>query len=162
MDRTFRYRPRLMRLILAVAFFGVCGAVLRHEALTNQRRLLIEGLIELSPHQATQFYRALAAASLLFVVAGVFFGVAGLLNPRNVVLGHDGVQVPRTPLSVHTKLIRYGDIRRLFTTTVHRQHFLTIVHADGKASLILRHFESDAVFEEFREELIRRAGVANT
>jgi hypothetical protein len=56
MQREYPLRAKRRTVLFVIVFFSVCGWILGDKALANDRGLLINGLIHLSPPQATIVY----------------------------------------------------------------------------------------------------------
>ena len=140
-------------MLLAGALFGVFGLGLGHEALTNDRGLLLNGVIELETSGATVFYWILTLVCLGFVVCGLGGVILGMTSRRTVVLGDNSLSTPGTAWSRRNTDIPLSNITDLAMQTLHGQQFLTIFHIGGKLSLVRSMFSSPAEFEEFAETL---------
>jgi hypothetical protein len=155
-NREFAYQPRWGIIIAAAVFFTACGLLIRSEAASNDRGLVINGIIELSRERATIFYWVLSWMSFAFVALAAVMLVVRILNPQKVVLSSDGVYAPRWAWSRQPTFIRYADVISMSTYSVSGQEFLKVVHARGKHNLAASMFKSKSSFEDFREELARR------
>lgn len=145
----YHYRARWRWAILTAIFFGACAAVLGSKAQSNDRGLILNGIIELSASGATTFYAALAWMSVAFVAIAVLFMLLRIVNPQKLVLTPEGLHAPRFPWSRTPVLIRYGDIREVTPHSMAGNHFVRIVHAGGKKELPESMFASRAAFDEF-------------
>jgi hypothetical protein len=155
-DIRFRYTPRWGTMIACAIFFGICAFSIRAKAQTNDRGLIINGIIELSASGATTFYWILAWLAFGFVVAAVLMLVVRILNPQELVLTEGGLYAPKWAWSREPTFIRYQDILNVSSSTVGRQQFLKIVYIGGKRTITASLLESQYAFKEFCHELSRR------
>lgn len=100
----YPYKPNPRAMLLAIAFFGACAAAGAYAAETNDRGLIINGLVELSPGGASVFWWVLSALSLAFVAGGSF----GLYRGRTAAVP---VRLTATELSAP----KNGFVRRATT-----------------------------------------------
>src|SRR5262249_39049867 len=70
-EREYEYKPKWTGLLACGGFFALCALLVAHRAYRNDRGLIINGIIELSPDNATLFYWALCALSIGFVLLSV-------------------------------------------------------------------------------------------
>lgn len=129
------YRPGLGRIVLAVVFFGACAAFLRNEARTNDRGLVINGLVELSVSGATVFYWVLCGSSVALVAAAVFVGLPQWFIPRFVVLEPDAITIPGWGLSTRHYRIPRCDIRGVHVSSYRKYRFLKVLAVGGTRSI---------------------------
>jgi hypothetical protein len=155
-NREFVYTPRWSVMIACAVFFGICGFVIRAKAASNDRGLIINGIIELSAPSATTFYWVLSWLSFGFVAMAALMLVVRLLNRQKLVLAEDGLYAPKWTWSRTPTYIAYRDILGVSSFTVSGQQFLKIVHIGGKQNVTASLLESKYAFEEFCEELSRR------
>lgn len=82
-------------LLLSAFFFAVCAAVLAHRAQTNDRGLILNGIIHFEPGGADVFYAVLAMLSGAFCALGVV-GAArfAALKEFRIVLGPRSITLP--------------------------------------------------------------------
>ena len=106
----FDYRPNLIKMIIAVAFFGVGGFMLQNEASTNTRGLIIDGIIHLSPANASTFYLVLSYAGFAIMAFAIFATLTSLMNPKEIVLEPTSLSAPRWVWSSGPTRIPYKDI----------------------------------------------------
>jgi hypothetical protein len=121
------------QLTLAVVFFAACAAALAHEASTNDRGVVINGLVHLERGGADVFYAVLAALSVGFVVLGLvaLWGTSRLRQFR-IVIGSKAVRVPPSPLwrPPHREIeIPLADVRAIETNPPNAPTWVTIVTA---------------------------------
>jgi hypothetical protein len=152
----FPYRPNVKRVLLAILFFGACAAVMARAAVTNDRGLILNGLITLSEHGATIFYGCVAGASALFVVAGAWGLLAGRNTQGFVRLTPSEISAPRNGFAKEPTVIRLGDIQGLRVQTIQRQRLITIRHPGGSLSIAQSMLPGAAAFDELREALAAR------
>jgi len=129
-ERQYDYKPKWSTVIFAGGFFGLCTALFVYLGVTNDRGLVINGLIHLSPSGAKVFYGALALASFAFVLGAVFIAYVRLTTAQRIAITADGILFPagrRTSRECH---VRFESITDLKQSEIHGQIFL-YVYADG-------------------------------
>jgi hypothetical protein len=152
----YRYRPKPWVMLAAGLFFAGIGAFLVMEALGNQRGLVIQRIIHLSPQGATALYWCLAVACLLFAVGGLAGFVSGLTSERFLRLTRTEVSAPRFAWSRADTVVPLADITEVGTQTIQRQRFLHIHHRGGKLSICQSFLPDAAAFEELHRALVTR------
>ena len=132
---TFTYRYKAGRLFLCIFFFGLCAAMLGHEALNNGKGLVINNIIELDAGNATIFYWVLAALSLGFVLLGLIGFMAQLTaddDAQVLTLGEKTMTLPQGAFRKVPRELAYADITAMKQQEVQGQRFLTVKLANGK------------------------------
>ena len=160
--KRFVFAPRLVPMLACAGFFGVCSAFFLHRAATNDRGLLINGIVELGPRGATAFYGAFAMLSVGFVLVGVAGVLVRLRGKRYIELDEQALYMPAR-WAGPTQRVLYVEITSLFSEEVAGQRMLHIAHNGGKITVAAVMLESERTLDEIAEELerhtrIRRAG----
>lgn len=130
----FSYKKPTLKIILCVLFFGAITVFIINDATTNTKGLIINHTIELSPNSATIFSWALAIASGLFTLGGIYAMFAGI-NSKEIILTNNEISVPKAPISKKIVTIKYSDITGLNIKTVQKIRFLNITYRDGKLAI---------------------------
>lgn len=87
-------RPYL-ELLLGALFFAVCAAVLTHRAQTNDRGLILNGIIHFEPGGADVFYAVLAILSGAFCALGVLVAARfAALEEFRIIVGPRSITLP--------------------------------------------------------------------
>ena len=130
----YRYQPRVKTLVLTVGFFGACTAILAHMAMTNDRGLILDAIIEMNAAHATIFYWVLACLSGGFVVLGLLGAAELLLSPEKpfLRLTPQEVIIPPYLFRREALTIPFSDIVDMSEIVVQKQHFLTLRYGDSK------------------------------
>jgi len=131
MERDYKYQSTWKGTLMGVLFFVPCTIVLACKASLNDRGVILSGLIELSPFQATLFYWLLATLSAGFVVLGGIMALELLFIQRRLTLSDRSLIIPAT-LFTEAKTLFYSDILSLSPQSIGNQRLLTIVHRQGK------------------------------
>jgi hypothetical protein len=155
-EREYEYRPKWTTIAFCGLFFGLCAVVLGFKAAGNDRGVIINRVIELSPDWATGFYWVLTALSVGFVVIAAFFAYCRLTFRQRLAFGSAVMTVPASRWSRDEKEIAYRDIQALSEATISGQRFLYITHAGGKYTVIASMLPSKAAFAEVCELLAAR------
>jgi hypothetical protein len=84
--KEYDYRPPWKGIVFCALFFGAGALVLAAKANGNDRGLIINGIIELSPGAATVFYWALAGLGVAFVAGAGVLAIDRLTLHRRIAL----------------------------------------------------------------------------
>lgn len=132
-ERTYPYRFGWPLLLFCLVLFGAGCPLLWRKAATNQRGLIINGLIELGPDGATTFYGVFAALGAAIFVMFALMAWHNLTAPP-LVLSTDSITIPA--LFKGPAAIPYASISDLAMINWSREVVLQIVHADGKTNIV--------------------------
>jgi hypothetical protein len=94
-EREYSYRPKWMLLALGGGFFGACTALFAYLALTNERVVVIQGLLPLSPLGGKVFYWILAAIGATFVSGALCLAFVRVKSVQRIALTATGIVLPR-------------------------------------------------------------------
>ena len=158
----YRYVPRVAPMLLALLFFGACLAFYVWRAATNDRGLIINGLIELETGGATAFFATLAVGSGGFVLVGLWAMSLRLRAPSYLVLDESSLSIPAR-LFRKAKTVPYATIRDIQLVNVQGQSMLQIATDSGKVTIAAVMLASDAQLREVGIALrdrVRRSGEA--
>lgn len=123
------------------------------EARSNDRRLIINGIIELSVSEATTFYWVMRVLSMGFVVIACLLAVHRLRHQQRIAFTNTSLILPRSRWSQEERSINYTDISALSVTKINGQQFLNIVHGAGKSAIGASLLPSKKIFNEVCELL---------
>jgi hypothetical protein len=154
---SYPYRPKAWTMAAASLFFGVGALFMGHEAMVNDRGLIINGLIHLGPDGATIFYWSIAAICAAFVAIGVPAFIVGITSSHHVTLTATDIAAPRFGFSRSPTLVKLADVHHVTVQVVQKHRFFNIFHAGGKLTINESFLPSRAVFEELCAEIVRRA-----
>jgi hypothetical protein len=152
-ERVFHYRPRWSAIIWGALFFGAAAAWFCVKALHNDRGLILNGIIRLSPANATIFYWVMSGLGAGFVVAAVLLVGVRLMNPQRIMLTDDSLTLPRSRWSSQEQHILLREIGGVQLTEVYGQRFAYILHPGGKATIAASMLPNDADFDELLQAL---------
>jgi hypothetical protein len=150
------YRTKWTVIVSCAALFGLCAAVLGSVAASNDRGLVINGIIELGHEGATVFYWALAGLSGGFVVLAAFLAYHRITFRQRLVLDRSALTIPASRWSRQEKQIAFSRIHRLSETTVNGQRFLNVEHTGGKDTITASMLPSADAYEAVCELLAKR------
>lgn len=135
-------------MLLGALFFGACAVVLFWQTLTNERGLVIEGLIHLGPSGARGFYGGLTALSLGFVVTACVVMIVYSGRTLEVVLDDAGLTTPGPVWRLAaSRSVRFADVTQVREQKVSGQHFITLIAPAQKVWIAKGHLP-DGAFEE--------------
>jgi hypothetical protein len=146
--REYDYKPRWSLILLCGGFFALCLAVLGTKATTNDRGLVINGIVELGTDSASVFYWALTAVSAAFVLLSLLLVYHRIALRQRLVLGEFALLVPRTRFSRDPVEIAYRDIKGMARMSMNGQQFLYVTHSGGRYTINATMLPSRVVFEE--------------
>lgn len=150
----FPYRARWKVLVLCLVMFGSAAAFFGHRAITNERGLVINRVIELGPEGADVFYSAFCAASMLFVIAAVGVGLQRVLRPMRIAFTTEGLIVPHGPLSSVEICIPYLEIFGLRKYRRSSNDFIELIRPTGHYTIIGVRLDSSSVVKAVFEKIV--------
>lgn len=154
---SFRCRPSPWVMLLCGLFFGAGTAVLAWKAQTNDRGLILNGLIEFSQNGATIFYWVLAVVSALFVVTAAWTIFTTLVHGvPDVTLSNESISFPVGFPVKRAMTLPLSQIENLSRAEVNGQRFLMLHSAGKKHHISLNWLESKEAGQRLEEELRRR------
>ncbi|MFP4297291.1 MAG: hypothetical protein ACLFT0_05485 [Spirulinaceae cyanobacterium] len=152
----FPYRPKMGLLTFAAIFFGICGAVLMQKAMSNDRELILNGVIEFSTGSATIFYWVLSLISFAFVVIAVLTMYKGLTTNREIVLGEYSFTCPKNALTSNILNINYHEITDIKIQTINSNKFLVVYFRGGSVTIPRNMLPNKKAFEDLTQLLVAR------
>lgn len=158
-ERRYAYRPKWTTILFGTIFFGVGAAVLFSKAKGNDRGLIIDGLITLSPDSAVVFYQVLGGLSVVFVAMCGFLLVLRLKLQQSILLTDRGLSVPRSRWSSAVTFVPFSDIVSCTRSSVSGQRFLVIDYGSGKFRLAASMLPGKADFDAISDEIARHTGL---
>ncbi len=150
----YTYKPPLITMFLAAAFFTACSFVLFHEASTNDRGLILWHLITFDLQGATNFYWGLFVCSLLLTMAGIMGAVRSLTDPKLLKLGEHEITLPCGFMQRDTARIQYTDIKGLSEMQASGQTILTIETRDKKYTVVKGHLPNKEAYTSVKNKLM--------
>lgn len=129
------YRSKPWVMALAALFFAGIGVVIFKRAQTNDRGLIINGIIHFETGGATVFYWILTAFCAGFVLVAMLGLIRAFGKPREVVLDDRTLSAPRNGISRTIVTVPLTSITGIDFSEVSRQRFLDIRHTHGKLSI---------------------------
>ncbi len=114
-DLVIPLRKPYKQLVLAVLFFGACAAFMFHRANTNDRGLILNGILHFEPGGADIFYAVMGLLSFGFVVMGGL-GIYNYsrLAPFQLVASEAAVKLPSgRPTGIRMVELRFDEIESI-------------------------------------------------
>jgi hypothetical protein len=155
----YPYHAKPWVMIAGVLFFGACSVGMGYAAVTNDRELILNGIITFSVTGATLFYWCIAAVAVLFVVAALYAVITGLNRLMMVRLTTAELSSPKSGFSKTPTLIPLQDIQEINLQSVQGQRFIRIISRLGKLDIAQSMLPDAASFEELYRELVSRARI---
>ncbi|MBC7796864.1 MAG: hypothetical protein H7Z37_08330 [Pyrinomonadaceae bacterium] len=154
-EREYEYKPKLWVLFLAGGFFAL-GIPISIYAASENRGLIINGIITLSPYQAGIFWLIIGAACAVFVLLAVLTVATRFVFKQRIALSSTALIMPKSRFSGVEKLIEYKDINSLSVSTIQGQTFLYVLHSSGKDTIAASMMPSRATFDDLCEALAKK------
>jgi hypothetical protein len=151
----YPYKPKLGASVGALLISSMVAVGFWSDALTNDRGLIIDGVIHLSAHGATVFYWVGAVLMGSMTLMGGPVLVLSALRGHRIVLTSTTLAVPKAGYSSQATTIPLTDIQRLWLQTTYKQQLLHIYHRGGKLTVVRSWLPSNAAFEALCSELAR-------
>lgn len=153
---SFAYRPSRWGVVILILAGGVFAELFAHSATHNDRSLIIDGLIRLSPQNATYFYWVMAVLGIAIMVAGFGALVARVSNVQELTLTNESLSAAKWMWSRWPTVVPYTSIRSITPMQIKGHEYLRIIHAGGKFNILASWFESKYAYYEACEEISRR------
>ncbi len=131
---TFAYRITARMFFMATTISSLVSLGCVYMAQTNDRGLIIEGIIRLSPYGATIFYWC--GAAVAFSIVPILLAQLPLLfMNREIVLGDSAITVPRPWFPNRPYQIQLRDITSVKVSSYKQYIFIKIRHAGGSHTI---------------------------
>lgn len=143
------------RVILAILLFGGAFLFFAHRVMTNDRGLIINGILEFGTRNATIVYGLLAACSAAFVLAG-FLGILRLSGGKlEILVTEESITLPGAIWRRSSTNIPWRDITDVRLETISGQEMLRIESRAGKAAIVKSHL-TERDWNELRDLVLAR------
>ena len=144
-------------MALVSVFFGAIAFFMGHEAIVNDRGLVISGLIHFGQTGATIFYGCIAAIGAAFAAIGIHSFFVGVFSTRQITLTVSEIAAPKVGFLRPAAIVKFADIQHLSTRVVQKQRFLTVAHTHGKLTINESFLPNRGAFEALCNEIEYRA-----
>lgn len=131
----YPYKPKPGKMFAAFFFFGAGTIILAHRALTNDRGLVLNGIIHFDIDGATTFYWCITALSGAMAGLGLMLVLIGLTSNQTLSLSDEELSAPKWLLSPSNTIVPLSSILRLELKSVRNLHFLSVHHRGGKLTI---------------------------
>jgi hypothetical protein len=129
------YNASLKAMALCGLFFGICAVFYWQQGLTNDRGMIINGIITFDTFQSTVFYWVLFACSAGFVLIAMLAAARRIKIPREIEFDEKGINLPYGLMQMKTTRVLYSDIMDLTETKIYSQLYLTLTTPSGKYNI---------------------------
>ncbi len=133
----YDYKPKWTTVFFSGGFSGLCATVFIYLAVADNRGLIINGLIHLSPIGAKIFYWIFASLSLAFVLAASFIAYVRLSVVQRIAVTTDGVYFPASQWTGGEIHVPFDSITDIKYFEVQKQLFL-YVYSDGLRHTVVK------------------------
>ncbi|NLD98690.1 MAG: hypothetical protein GX640_02355 [Fibrobacter sp.] len=147
-DIHISYRPNKIIFLFATLFFGLCCWGMSYAALTNDKGLILNGIITLSVQNATIFYWCFSALAAGFVVCGIVLLVLSFVSKNEIVISSDCLIAPKNSFSKKMITVNFKDINGVEIQAIQKTRILNIYHVDGRLSIADSMLPGKKHFEE--------------
>ena len=175
--KEYDYRVKLTTAIWPILLFGAAAWFFIHEAVTNDRGLIINGLIHLGITGATVFYWVMASFSMGFVLLGLIIMAAAILDRKKPVVRIYGDRfeypaglftkkdpaMPTAEGSVRYVQVKYDDIQYIQILDIYRTRMIEVTLKDGKKHTMVdsrfrNKIDMDEVYKTIASKISASAG----
>jgi hypothetical protein len=154
--RKFPYNASYIEMGLCAAIASAAAYCLAQEAMTNDRGLTIDIIINLDAAGATNFYWILCACCAI----GASFAVASMLmrsfRPKELAIDELGLTLPSGFMLVKTTRVNFNEITNLTETKIRRETFLYLHTASAKFTIMASLLPSKDDYEDIKQFLITK------
>jgi hypothetical protein len=158
-EREFSYRASWKNIVVPFSLGAVLGALAAHEASTNNKRLIINGLIELSVSQATVFFWAISVFMFALVLLALMSLLQKLRGPTRIAVTRNGIVVPGPPWAPTERYFLFSDITSMKLVNIYKQNILQVVTRIGKFAVTQQNMSSVEEFKSIVMLLKERANL---
>lgn len=150
MEKTYPYKFKLSYYLIAIPFLAGMTYFFCTQAMTNNRGLIINKLIYLSPSNATGFYWLFTGMGIFSFVMTIYILILNLTSRRQIALNEKQITVPKA-LSNSNVIVPYQSIWELRISSVNNERFLTITYVGGKIHIAESWLPDETSFDELWE-----------
>lgn len=155
----YQYRAKPWVMLGVISFFGACAMIMGYAALTNDRGLILNGVITLSIKGATIFYWCVAAVSVFFVIFALLAFIAGMVNPMSIRLTATELFAPKHGFTHKSTILKLHEINKVNIQTVQKQRFMTVYTQDEKMSIAQSMLPNSEAFDSLYTVLVSRTNI---
>lgn len=143
--------PQIVGLFLVV--LSVSGFMLYY-AITNDRGLVLQGVLTLSRTQATVFYGVFSGLLGLGVLPySIAVILKAIYKPQRVAFAGDGIFLPASFWSGKEVHVRFSEIQDLTLTRVRNEQILSVVTSSQKFKIGKSWLPSQEAFDDIQHRL---------
>lgn len=147
-DKRYSYKLPLGNSIFGGLAALAAGLFMMQMGLTNDRGLVLNGIIHFDTGGATLFYLAIGLISLVGAVLLGLGAYKSVTAPGEVLIGNRTITLPKSRFFPGAETIPFDSISKADRSQYGKQEWLTLHHRTGKISLYGNMFENSAVFDE--------------
>ena len=152
----YPYKPKAWLMLLGAVLFGAMAFFMTSEVQTNDRGLILNGIIHLSVHGATIFYWCMAAVAGAFVAVAIPMFFVALVSKSVLTLTATDLIAPRSGFSRRPTVVRLSEVKQVVVQMVQRERFIKVSHAGGTLNIAESMLPSRAAFDELHAALVAR------
>ena len=155
---TLDYRPPPGKLGVVIVACAAAALFMQHVAATNDRGLIINGLIHLGPEGATIFYWCAAIVSAACAAWCLLVFVPQVFIRRQIVLEEDAITLPGTGFSTKGYRIPWDEIEGATRRTYQKVTYLKVRHRGRRFAVNSAWLPSNLDVETIETYLTRKCG----
>ncbi len=150
------YKAKKLTFILCILMFGVCAIGLTKMALSNDRGLILNGIVEFSTEGATIFYLCIAVVPALLVVMGILGIYFSVTSKKEVVLKETSISSPKSLYSKKIITVNFSDVTDYSIQSVQNQTYLFIFFQEGKLTIPQSLLPNKAEFKKLYDLVVKK------
>ncbi|MDR3613292.1 MAG: hypothetical protein P4L53_06985 [Candidatus Obscuribacterales bacterium] len=151
--RKYPYNASYKRMILCGAIVTLMGYCLAQAAMTNDRGLSIDYIINFDTSGATIFYWSLCGFCVLGGLVAILAMVIRRVSPKELEIDDNGITIPYGFMLSKTKRVNFSEISNITETVISRQTFLNLYTPAGKVALMESLLPEKNDYEDIKEFL---------
>ena len=150
---SYPYGSKPMLVCLSSIILVIATLFMGHEAIINDRGLIIDEFIHLDRSEATVFIWILTAAVATLTVLSIQALFVSLLSSHHAILTTTDISAPEYGFSLRTTVVKHSDVRRMTIETHRGRRSLKIDHVNGTFHIRERFMPDRSSFDELCEAL---------
>jgi hypothetical protein len=151
--RKYLYNASYLKMTLCGAVAAFAAFFFAHEAMTNDRGLSIDYIINFDVTGATIFFWVLCGVCAFGTVIAILAMIARLVSPKELEIDDNGITIPCGFMLSKTKRVEFLEITDLTETVVSRQTLLYLYTAAQKVCLTASLLPDKEAYEDIKEFL---------
>jgi hypothetical protein len=160
-DISYPYKPPSGMMAIGIVLFLALGLYIGQRALTNDRELVLNGIIHIGQDGASVFFASLAALmalGLLIMLKGLY---KAIFSTQRVTLSASAITSPPSGISSRIKTVKLINVRQVNMKTIQKQRRLCITHTNGELNIHESCLPGPSAFDALCRAFAERMAVVN-